>query len=48
MVIVRMILRRGKVGTGWCKVEEQVFGGDCKGGWMHNQGYKNEEATNIL
>ena len=36
--VVRMILLKSKGGIGrWklTKVEEKIFGGDCKGGCMH-------------
>ena len=30
------------------KVEELIFGGDCRGGCMHNQDYENKGAPIIL
>ena len=46
----RMIFRTSKGGIGRCKLtklEERVFGGNCKGGCMHNQGCKNKEVPTI-
>ena len=30
------------------KVEELIFGGDCRGGCMHNQDYENKGAPTIF
>ena len=42
-----MILRTSKAGIGsWklTKVEQRIFGGDCRGGCMHNEGCENKGA----
>ena len=46
-MIVRMILRTSKAGIGsWklTKVEQRIFGGDFRGGCMHNEGCENKGA----
>ena len=45
VAVVRVILLKSKGGIGrWklTKVEEGVFGGDCRGGCIHKEGCENE------
>ena len=30
------------------KIEERIFGGDCRGACMHNQGCEKEEASTVF
>ena len=30
------------------KIEERIFGRDCRGGCMHNQGCEKEEASTVF